>query len=1438
MDSKMYDLTFPQRNIFLVDKVYKDTSINMITGIININKEFDINFCDIAINEIIKNNDAMRINIYMNSSEVYQIIKDYIYEKIEVVDMTSLTNQEIEEYIQNIANTKIDIFSEKLYEFKILKFSDTKGSVLLRIHHIISDAWSFSKIIEQFTKTYTNVKENVEEDITYPSYIEFIDSQKEYSKSEKYIKDSKYFKEYLDGISNVVRLKERSKNISNFSNRYNVKLDKVLNDKMIIFCKENKISPYILFLTILSVYIYRTKNVDDVIIGSPTLNRKNFREKQIIGLFIATLPIRIKIEENIKVLDLAKSIASNNMSSFRHQSFPYDSILSDIRSKSDIKENLYSILLSYQNAKANYEEESIYSTKWYSNNTQAEDLQIHILDMDDTGILEINYDFLKELFSLEEIKYLHLRLIKMIENLLDNINVTVDSIDILSFEDKKLLESYNNTQKSYTNEKSVIDLFEEQVIKNKDNIALIFENKKITYSKLNEKANIVANYLLKIGIKRNDIISIMMKRSEELIITILAILKCRATYLPIDISYPKDRIEYILKNSKSSFGIKNKESDFNFCGINLEYIDFEKLFSSENLNNKNNLNIPFEDSDISYLIYTSGSTGNPKGVLVSSKNLINFVYGINEELNINSSDKIVSITTISFDIFGLEIFLPLVNGATIVLANEVECIDSEKLNNLCLKSGVTVIQTTPTKLKMLLNKTEYIYKMKKILLGGERVSKDFVDRLKSITKACIYDVYGPTETTIWSTIQDITNSLKVSAGRPIANTKIYILDKKNRVLPIGVSGQIAISGEGVSLGYYENKEATDKNYIYSKESKDNIYLTGDLGKIDFNSKLSVLDRIDLQVKLNGQRIELEDIEKNIEMYENIKEAIVILKENRFLVCYYIKSDNNKKIDKNDLLKFLYNKLPTYMIPVVYKEIEHFPLTLNGKIDRKKISSFDVDFDSTKILEKPKTKLQETLYLVFAKVLGREDFGINDRFFEMGADSLMAIKAQIELLSHGIHIEYKNLLKYQSIKELEGYIKRNKKENKDNILENYDDYNDILLKNKTVKKDKIKKSGVENILLTGVTGFLGMHILDSFMKNEKGKIYCIIRSKDKKNSNDRFLEILHYYFGEKYDLEIGNRIIILQGNFIEENLGIKKEKYDEIIKNVDLVIHSAACVKHYGYADYFKKVNIDGTKNIAKFCFENNKKLIHISTISVSGNSFEIMNSNETFNNTIDFDETCFYKNQNLDNIYVYTKFKAEEAVLDYMKKGLQANILRVGNLTGRYSDLKFQHNICDNAFSNKIKTFIDIGYFPVSNSTIDIEFTPVDSCADAIIKISEYFNNSHNIFHLYDNNHIKIDMFIKSLKELGIDVKIIDDESFVKKVEEISHSKNNDILNGIVNDLNEKNMLNYKTNVSVKSEYTQSYLKELGFCFPKIDNEYIIKYINYLREIGFIKNKN
>lgn len=1427
--NERYSLTFPQQNIWLEDRLYGNSKVNLITGIININKGLNIEYCKKAINNIIKSNDAMRIHLYINDNKPYQKVEEYLYNNIEVIKIENEENKN--EYINKFKSEDIDIQNDKLYSFKILDYGNEKGSILLKMHHIISDAWSYSKIIEQFVKNYELLEKtgNVTED-EVPSYISYINSTEEYKNSEKYKKDEEFWKEYLDGISSKVSIKDNTRKIENSSSRYNVKLNKEINDKIISYCKNNKISPYVMFLTALSTYMYRITEKNDIVIGTPSLNRSNFKEKQMIGMFVSTLPLRVKIEENIKFLDLAHEIAKNTMSMFRHQKFPYIKTLKGIRERSNFSDNLYGMMLSYQNARVEFEDKEKYDTKWYGNNYQNEDLQIHILDMDSTGILEINYDYLNELFSIKEIEYLHTRIIAIIENAILDENIDVENIEIMSKEEKnKILYEFNDTKTYYPKDKSVIELFEEQVKKHPNDIALIFENERLTYEELNNRANAVANFFIENGVSPNEKIAICMKRNIKLIVTLIATLKCRATYIPIDITYPSERINYILNNSEPKIIISEKE-------INNETIiyatdqKFEEI--CEKYSNKlDKIDVNPENIN-SYIIYTSGSTGKPKGVVISNSNLLNFIIGINKKVNIKKEDNVVSITTVCFDIFGLEIWVTLSYGATMIFANEVECVNGNELSRLCVKNNVNIIQTTPTKLKLLLNDNNSIFmkKIKKILLGGEIVGEDIVDNLRILTNAEIYDVYGQSETTIWSTLKKL-NGKTVNAGKPIDNTYIYILDSKNRLLPINISGQLAIAGDSVSTGYYKNDEITKKSFVYDKALEKRIYLTGDLCKLNFSGELCVLERIDLQVKINGQRVELQEIEKHINKFDNIDNNIVSLKDNK-LVCFYSLRNKENDIDKNSMIKFLYKKLPLYMVPGIFVLQETFPMTLNGKIDRKKLCSTYVGVEENRKNIMPSTKIQDSIYKVWQKVIKKTNFGVNDNFFELGTDSLDAIKIQIELLNIGIHIEYEDLFKYPTIIDLEKMIldkelinKAKYRKNIELIQSNYANnqkYNEVLISNSD-ESYVPKKIKAKNILLTGATGFLGSHILDEFMKNETGKIYCIVREKNGKDCTQRLREILNFYFEDKYDDEIGNRIIPITADITDyEKL---KDGISKIINDISFVINSAACVKHHGDTNFFKKINVDSAYAIAKLCYEKKLKLIHISTVSVSGNAFETSNYNLKKSKGFTFDETCFYKNQNLENVYVCTKFKAEQIVLDYMIKGLQANIVRIGNLTNRYSDLKFQYNAEDNAFANRIKTLISLKIFPENNKDMYLEFTPVDVTAEAIIKIMQYFNTRHNMFHLYDNKHVCIKRFFEILKKENIEIKIVTPEEFAKKITQFAHSNKRDILAGIINDLGKNNELNYLSNIKIKCDYTISYLKKIGFEWPEIEDKYIIKYI-------------
>lgn len=733
MKKGTYGLTFPQNIFWFFYKICGNSNISMITGLINIEEDFNVDFCKEAFNQLLKHNDAMRINVKKSIGGVYQVITDYEYEDIEVIDFTNISQEEIDNKLQEMAKEAIDLFSPKLYHARILKYSEGRGGVFLGIHHVISDAWSAAKTLEQFVKNYESLKEKgTIEDVEYPSYVDFIKAQEKYANSDKMLLDKKYYFDYLKGYKKPISLKDRNKMLSTETKNYNIKIDKELNDRIVDFCKDKKISPYTLFLVVLGIYIYRTKNISDIVIGSPSLNRSNFAAKQTLGIFMGLIPVRMMLDDDKVIMDLLKSVSTNTMNTFRHQRYPYLNLLADIRKYIKSEIGIYNIVLSYQNARIDLMNEEKYTSKWYTNVNQLEELQIHILDIENTGVLEVNYNYLESLFDREEIEVLHLRLMEIASNIIANAYARVGDINVISQVEKQRLISDVNTKKyEFPKNKSVIDLFEEQVAKTPDNIAIVFENKKVTYKELNERSNVVANYLMESGVRLKDVVSIVMKRNENLIVSILATLKCRATYFVIDSNCLQDRINYMLKNNKSSFVIMDSNKKFGIDDINELNINYDKLeaFSKEDM--KENLKIPFIKNNINYLMCTS-------------ENIVNFVICMNDVLKITSKEKIVSIANVSSDLFRLELWLPLVNGATIVLANDKECVNIKKLNELCTQNEVTTIQTALTKVKMLLNETTYMYDMEKVLFGKEKIPSDFVNRIEDIIKSPVYDIYGNT----------------------------------------------------------------------------------------------------------------------------------------------------------------------------------------------------------------------------------------------------------------------------------------------------------------------------------------------------------------------------------------------------------------------------------------------------------------------------------------------------------------------------------------------------------------------------------------------------------------------------------------------------------------------------------------------------------------------
>ncbi len=678
----------------------------------------------------------------------------------------------------------------------------------------------------------------------------------------------------------------------------------------------------------------------------------------------------------------------------------------------------------------------------------------------------------------------------------------------------------------------------------------------------------------------------------------------------------------------------------------------------------------------------------------------------------------------------------------------------------------------------------------------------------------------------------------VPIGKPISNSTCYILDKNQNLLPIRVPGEICVGGDGVAIGYLNNERLTAEKFIPNKFGEGRLYRTGDLGYWEDDGIIQFVSRIDNQVKIRGFRIELKEIETKILEFEGIKECAVIVAENNstkiLVACIVAKNQLNIE----SLNTYLKSILPFYMVPSKYLVFDSLPLNINGKLDTKKLLS-QISYTPESIIP-PKNKTEEELVKIWEEILEIDTVGTNQNFFELGGDSLLAIKLiSLINLKFNIQITIKTLFDIPTIHELASHIinkttsdifDEEKKNDNDSIYD-YSKINDLLNKNDLSNFYKPLSDKIGNLLLFGATGFLGSHILSSFLDNEGGIVYCIVRNKEGINPQERLIKRLNFYFKNKYDKLFGNRIKVLSGDITQEKFGLSNNDYSLLGQKIDTVINSAAIVKHYGKKDIFENINVTGTSNIIDFCKKFNKKLLHCSTLSLTR---DLTKQKAKKENIKVFSEKDFYFGQNLNNLYISTKFKAEELIYKARLDGLKASCLRIGNISNRYSDGMFQKNIEENAILSKLKSFIEIGYIPDYLLNLTFDFTQVDMCSYAILKIANT-NIPYSTFHIINNNTIQMKTLIEIFKKLSINIEVVSEEKFMEIFNTIRHDKKRiDILLGIIQDWIRDKEFKYYYDIDFNSDFTNKYLESIGFIWPNVDINYFKKYINYLRSIGYL----
>lgn len=1418
-NKKYYELTIPQQNIWLVEQLNPNTTINNIYGTLSIKKSLDLNILKNAINKIIENNDALRIRIDEIDSKPMQYIHEFEYEDLPVYFIDANEKEKIQNIIRTISLEHINILNNKLYDFRII-YSPTEVTLCVKMHHLIADAWSMAQLFVEHLNYFYEKLENHLIAEPKPSYISYIEKNNNYINSEKFTKDKLFWENYVSDLNceNQYHIPKQKK-----CNRKTKSLGNDLYDKINKYCKTNNITEYTFFLGIISTYFAKLFSNRHLVIGTPFLNRKKSdKEFDMMGMFVTTLPLHIHVSKDLNFIELCKQINSTNLSCFKHSNYPYSEIQKAYSQSSGNVTNLYEIAFSYQiNNLENNFDCNIYKNTWFANEYQSNPLFISY--MNHFGEHELCYDYWINSFDELDIDNLHDRITYIINQVVKKNDIKISEITIISKNDINQLKQFNCTGDLKYTEETIVSKFEKIVKEKKSEIALIYGDTQISYTELNQKSNSVANSLIELGAKKGSPISIIFDKCPEMFITMLGIMKAGCYYIPILPEEEQERAEFIILNSESQFLITSNRYS---SQISSKIISQQLVIDDLLKNKKNNPNISIKPDNICYLIYTSGSTGTPKGVTLTHKNIISFLQSIqlHEDIQFKENDISLSLLKYSFDGSACDIYSSLLNGGKLVIIPKQIELNPELVVKLIEKEKITRFIAVPT----WINRLQSISKNKKIDLssvrfigmGGEALKPQKLNYLFSTyPNLKMYNVYGPTETTIFTTVHQITeNDIENNyspIGKPIPGSRAIILGDNNQVLPINTKGELVIYQDDTSIknltnGYFKLEEKTQQNYITFINPITNKtvkgYKTGDLAKINNNFEIDFFGRNDDFKKVNGgYLVSLTEIETKIQKTLGNAFDIAVVSTNirniNSIVLFVAKKSSSFNITVSDIKNEIDRKLTFYMKPKKIIEIDKIPITNNGKFNKRlleKQAQEYVENHNTIIL--PTNKFEQKIYNTIKEIINC-DFSITDDFEDdLGIDSLNMTILYSKLSNHKISLQ--DLYNYPTVKDLAHLIY------KECSLEHDISSDDIKIYNAS------NKMNLEKILITGTTGFVGTHLLKEFAENENTKkIYCIVRQKINLNSEERFEKIINNYFDEETCKKIRKKAIVLNGDLRKENLGLDDITFKKVFNEVKTIINAAANVKHIGKYHTSYVDNVETVNNLIKICTEFHISLAHISTLSLNG----YYNDNVTEK----FTENKLNINQTFNkNPYLITKYEAEQLILKNISENyLNAKIFRIGNIMPRLSDGIFQTNFEDNGFLIAIKKLSELKIFTNSMLNQKIYLTPVDECCNCINKIlnSDYCNT---IYHIENDKNIKISSILECFNERNIQFTEVSEEIFYKKLSD-DYSFGTEYIKSIFSNNHNK----------YSKESTLDILNKLNYTWKSIPKTYLENIINISMKI-------
>jgi amino acid adenylation domain-containing protein len=906
-------LSFAQQRLWFLYQLKPDRVDYNLHLVVKLTGNLNIPALQQALDTIVARHEILRTNFITEDNNPIQIIGESRPVALQIINLQNQQASEIQRLLAEEIQHPFNISQDLMLRSCLLQISPTEYILLLVMHSIACGSWSMGIICQELSSLYAAFSQGLPLSIPELAiqYADFAQWQRQYLEGDVLESSLGYWKKHLLDTPQLLSLPtDRPRPaVQTFQGRtLSFVLPTQIAEGISLLSKSEKSTLFMTLLAALNTLLYRYTNSEDIVVGTVLENRNHKDTEGLIGFFVNTLALRTDISGNPSFRELLNRVKEVSLGAYEHHDLPFEKLVEVLQPKRDLSYSpVFQVMLVLNEdiSQNRIELTGLNSSPWkVDKNTAQFDLTLYV-DKSSTDII-LGWEYNTDLFDADTIERINGNFQTLLASIIADPQQRISELPILTpQEQQQLLVEWNNTQITYPQDKCIHQLFAEQVERTPDAVAIIFEQQQLTYRELNHRANQLAHYLQSLGVKPESLVGICLERSLEMVIGLLGIFKAGAAYVPLDPTYPADRVTYILSNSAAKFLLTTSNLLASLPQNETEetqFICLDKQWAIISQQSESNPESEVKPNNLSYVIYTSGSTGKPKGVQICHQSLVNFIHSMQNEPGLNAGDRLLAVTTISFDIHTLEIYLPLTVGATIILASREMVIDGSQLAKEIAKYDVNVMQATPATWRMLLTSDWQGSPNLKVICGGEALPRELANLL--LTKvSSLWNVYGPTETTVWSTLCEIkanclssNEAAPESIGRPIANTQIYILDKYLQPVPIGVVGELYIGGDGVARGYLNRPELNAESFLSNPfKLNSRIYRTGDLARYLVDGNIEYLGRIDNQVKIRGFRIELGEIENVLDKHPQVKQAIVIPREdtsgNPRIVAYVVPNSN-------------------------------------------------------------------------------------------------------------------------------------------------------------------------------------------------------------------------------------------------------------------------------------------------------------------------------------------------------------------------------------------------------------------------------------------------------------------------------------------------------------------------------------------------------------------